>query len=282
MTMYPGAVTGEVVVDGVDVRYVDSGADRGSPYTFVLVHGTGGSAERSFWTLFPMLATRHRVVALDLIDYEPGADLPSLEWLVKQVRAVVEAVAPTGAVVLGHSMGAVVAAKLAAQQPSLVERLVLVAGWAVTDRHQLLRNSVWRAMYNNRHPALAEFMTLTTYSPAYLNSLNEDELGELLKQMRSAPDRSRAMALNRTIDIREDLSSIQAPTLVVACSTDWMAPIHQSHLLFGGIAKACLAEVTSGHSVMIERPAQVFRLAHDFVSEAPAFTAGAVLAATPA
>lgn len=279
MTMYPGAVTGQVVVDGVDVRYVDSGADRASPHTFVLVHGTGGSAQRSFWTLFPMLASRHRVIALDLNDYQPGCDAPSLDWLVKQVGAVVAALAPSGAVVLGHSLGAVAAARLAAQQPSLVKHLVLVAGWAATDRHQLLRNSVWREMYDSRHPALAAFMTLTAYSPVYLNSLNQGEVGELVEQARSAPDRSHAMALNRTVDIREDLPSIQARTLVVACTTDWMAPIHQGHLLFGGIANACLAEVASGHAVMIERPAEVFRLAHDFVSEAPGFMPGAVLAA---
>lgn len=280
MTMHHGAVTGQVAVDGVDVRYVDSGADRGSPHTFVLVHGTGGSAERSFWTLFPMLATRHRVIALDLNDDQPGSDAPSLEWLVKQVRAVVEAVVPSGAVVLGHSLGAVVAAKLAAQQPSLVTHLVLVAGWAATDQHQLLRNSVWQSMYDSQHPALAELMTLTAYSPVYLNSLNEIECGDLVEQARSAPDRSHAMRLNRTVDIREDLPSIEASTLVVACSADWMAPIHQSHLLFGGIANACLAEVTSGHAVMIERPAEVFWLAQDFVSEAPGFTPGSVIAAT--
>lgn len=282
MTMYPGAVTGQVTVDGVDVRYVDSGAVRGGGHTFVLVHGTGGSAERSFWTLFPMVATRHRVVALDLNDREPGNDALTLDWLVKQVRAVVEAVAPDGAVVLGHSLGAVVAAELAAQHPALVEHLVLVAGWAATDQHQLLRNSVWQAMYDAQHPALAEFMTLTAHSPTYLNALNETELSALIEQARNAPDRSAAMALNRTIDIREDLPSIQAPTLVVACSNDWMAPVQQSHLLFGGIANACLAEVTSGHAVMLERPAEVFRLAHDLVTGAPGFTAGAVLEATHA
>jgi pimeloyl-ACP methyl ester carboxylesterase len=282
MTMYPGAVTGQVTVDGVDVRYVDSGPIAGSDHTFVLVHGTGGSAERSFWTLFPMIATRHRVVALDLHDREPGKDALTLDWLVRQVRAVVETVAPDGAAVLGHSLGAVVAAKLAAQHPELVKYLVLVAGWAATDQHQLLRNSVWQSLYDAKHPALAEFMTLTAHSPFHLNALNEAEFTALVDQARNAPDRSAAMALNRTIDIREDLPSIQAPTLIVACSHDWMAPVHHSHLLFGGIANSCFAEVPSGHAVMLERPAEVFRLAHDLVTGAPKFIPGAVLEAAHA
>ena len=137
-------------------------------------------------------------------------------------------------------------------------------------------------MYDTNHPALAEFMTLTAHSPSHLNSLNESELDALIEQARCAPDRSRAMALNRTIDIRHDLPSIRARTLIVACSNDWMAPVQQSHLLFGGIADACLAEIASGHAVMTERPAQVFRLAHDFVTAAAGFTTGALIAATHA
>lgn len=282
MTINPGAVTGAVTVAGTTVRFVDSVEDRGSSHTFVLVHGTGGSAERSFWTLFPMLATRHRVIAMDLVDREPGVEELTLEWLVRQVAAVVSEVAPGGAVVLGHSLGAVVAAKLAADHPEMVRSLVLVAGWALTDSHQKLRNAVWTALYESNHAALPDFQTLMAHSPSYLNSLNEEEAGELSRQARIAPDRSRAMALNRSIDIRVDLPSIRARTLVVSCSEDWMVPAQHSHLLFGGIANAALAEVSSGHGVMLERPAEIFSLAQDFVRESPDFAAGSIIAATHA
>lgn len=282
MTIYPGSVTGEVTVDGTTVRYLDSVKDHAGQQPFVLVHGTGGSAEHSFWALFPMLASRHRVIAMDLVDQEPGVEELSLDWLVRQVAAVIGAVAPAGAIVLGHSLGAVVAATLAAEQRELVSSLILVAGWAATDGQQSLRNTVWHQLYESNHPALHGFQTLTAHSAGYLNALNDVETDELLAGAAAAPDRSRAMVLNRTIDIRELLPSITAPTLVVGCSEDWMVPVHHSHLLFGGIANANLAVVTAGHAVLVERPAEVFRLAHDFVVSAERYVPGIILSPTHA
>ena len=57
----------------------------------VLVHGTGGSAKTHFRTLFPMLAARYRVLAVDL---QTPAGEPTLDGLSGQVAAVIDHRAP--------------------------------------------------------------------------------------------------------------------------------------------------------------------------------------------
>lgn len=277
MMLYPGERRAEVTVDGERVRYVEAGAPDLDRPPIVLVHGTGGSAERTFWALLPMLAIKHRVIALDLVDQATG-EQPTLDWQVRQVGAVLEAVAPQGdALVLGHSLGAVVAARLAAEHGHLVGSLVLVAGWVTTDAQQRLRNSLWHTLFEADSPALAEFMTLTAYSAKHLNTRNKDELDALIAHSTSGPDRSQAMIVNRSIDLSADLSRIMATTLVIGCTQDWMVPIHHSRMLFGGIPNSCLAEVDAGHAVLTERPAEIFRLVHDFVSRAVDFRPGSIV-----
>ncbi|MCJ9712335.1 alpha/beta hydrolase, partial [Bordetella hinzii] len=74
MTLMKDVYTGSVSAGDVPVTYYDSAPGAADAQTIVLLHGTGGSAENNFWALFPMLAMRHRVVALDFVDPEtPGA-----------------------------------------------------------------------------------------------------------------------------------------------------------------------------------------------------------------
>jgi pimeloyl-ACP methyl ester carboxylesterase len=89
----------------------------------VLLHGLAGS-RRAFDRLQPLLAA-HEVVALDLPghgDDAAGAGAESIEEMAGAVRDVVS----EPAVLLGHSMGGLVATAVAEQDPALVERLVLV------------------------------------------------------------------------------------------------------------------------------------------------------------
>ena len=66
-------VEGEVIVDGATVRYYDSIETRGSRNPIVLIHGTTGSTAVHFEFLYPMLATRQRVVSIDAQLQRPVA-----------------------------------------------------------------------------------------------------------------------------------------------------------------------------------------------------------------
>src|SRR3984957_6031711 len=205
----PAVQEGVAKVGDTEVHYYDSRRNPGagpdehgtsiglSKPPVVLLHGTGGSAENSFWALYPMLAMRHRVVAFDFADPSDVNQTGTLEEYVAQAVAVIEAVRDDGPChVVGYSFGAVIAIALAAQRPDLVAALVLIAGWATTDAHQLMRNSIWQQLYDEQSPALAEFMVLTGYSHRFIVAKTPAELQDLICSVRNGPDRSAKMRFN--------------------------------------------------------------------------------------
>lgn len=71
-----------VTVDGQMVTYRVVGPETGT-LPIVLVHGSAGSVDRHFGWIFPMMAFRRRVIALDMVD--PGTDRLELDQLVAHV-----------------------------------------------------------------------------------------------------------------------------------------------------------------------------------------------------
>lgn len=103
------------------------GAD--SDPTVVVVHGNGGHAH--WWDgVVPALAPGWRVVAPDLRGHGtsswPDEPAYALADLAADVRAVLDDVAPGRVAIVGHSMGARVALRLAADLPGRVRGLALL------------------------------------------------------------------------------------------------------------------------------------------------------------
>ena len=88
----------------------------------------------SFWRLAPLLASRRRVIALDLPGHGHSAHLPPglrRYHVVDQVDVVLDAAVALGFArfdLLGHSLGAGIAALLASAAPAQVGALLLIDG----------------------------------------------------------------------------------------------------------------------------------------------------------
>lgn len=108
------------------MRYHDFG---GSGTNMLLVHGLGGSCENWF-AVAPRLAQRFRVVALDLAGFGYTPVNPERQATLEANRALAEAfttsVFQDAVVVVGHSMGALIAMLHARRRPDQVAGLVLV------------------------------------------------------------------------------------------------------------------------------------------------------------
>ena len=114
------------LIDGDKVAYTAAG-ERGAPV--VLVHG--GASDRHDWAYsIPVLASRHRVYALDLVGYGESANparVYTLRHLSEFLRGFIEALGLEPAHLVGHSLGARACLEVAGLAPEAVDRLVLIA-----------------------------------------------------------------------------------------------------------------------------------------------------------
>ncbi|ATN36598.1 hypothetical protein ACO34A_22685 (plasmid) [Rhizobium sp. ACO-34A] len=267
----------EVVVGGVTVRYRVDGPENGR-LPLVMVHGTAGSIDGHYGYLFPMMAYRQRVIALEFA--EPEGETLELDQLVAQVQAVIDAERPGKPVALmGYSLGAVVAAATAALLGKRIENLILIAGWQKTDTHQLFRNKVWKALRNDGSASLTEYMTFCAFSPAFMNIRTVDDMAAAAGMLNVTPFVEKQMDLNTRIDIAAAVETITARTLVIGCTSDMMVPKHHSKALFGSIPDARYTEVPSGHAVVHERPAELFYHIDNFTRLPGTHPAGTIIPA---
>jgi pimeloyl-ACP methyl ester carboxylesterase len=273
----PQPRAGTAIVDGTEVSFRDSVDDQGHDELVVLVHGTGGSAARHFGFVFPVLAARRRVVAVDWAE-PPGDESLEVDALVRQVAAVIRLLErPATVTLVGYSLGAVVAAALAAEHPDLVDQLVLVAGWMTTDLQQRLRNDVYRELRRSGSDAVRAYSVFTAFGGPFLASRAYEDIKPTLDGMSFTRFGDRQMELNRDIDISGIVPSIRATTLVIGCVHDQMVPVRHSRALFGAIDDARLIELSAGHAIVFERPAELCSSILDFLDDPTAAPAGSII-----
>ena len=102
-------------------------AEAGSGPALLLLHQTPRSYDE-FREVQPLLAVRHRVIAMDMLGFGLSAVLAkpqTIETYAAGAFALLDALAIDDAVVLGHHTGAAVALEMAASRPERVGALVL-------------------------------------------------------------------------------------------------------------------------------------------------------------
>lgn len=105
--------------------------DRGSGPVVIMIHGIASSSV-TFQNLVPLLEDRYRCISIDLLGFgESPAPLDSLYRLEDHVAAVARTIRSLRLrepfVLVGHSMGGLIATRYAARNRRRVKRLVLVS-----------------------------------------------------------------------------------------------------------------------------------------------------------
>ena len=232
--------------------------------TIILIHGTGGNTDKHFSYIFPMLGIHQRVLSIDLHTPDK-ADLKVTDFS-QQVEALIQhAVAKDEIItVVGYSLGAVIAAQVAASLKQRVARLILLAGWAKTSSVQQLRTVIWQQLFTEQSAALPHFVNYCLYSDDYLSARSEQQVLDLARFVKPSQDAAKQRELNYRIDITSILPEIRAETLIVACREDRMVPVAQAKLLFASISNSRYIEISSGHALYVEAPAEVVQLVNQF------------------
>ncbi|MEH3053869.1 MAG: alpha/beta hydrolase [Patulibacter minatonensis] len=228
----------------------------------VLVHGTGGSAATHWAHLADGLAgigAGRRVLAVNYSGsgetVDDGGPL-TLDGLVAQVRGAVADAGDRPFDLVGFSLGAVVAAGLAARDAAGLRRLVLLSGWVRPDSRTALQFGLWRRLHEGDRRALAQLLALTGFSAAYLAARPARALERAVEHTLAtlAPGFVRQCALDEVVDVSADLMRIARPTLVLGATEDAMVPVAQARALAAGIPEAQYGELRSGHLSIFEAP----------------------------
>ncbi len=216
----------------------------------VLVHGLAGST-RWWGGNIGALATHHRVYLVDLVGF--GESRGRRGFALAEATTILDRwldhLGRDRVALVGHSMGGLIAAELAADVPDRVSRLVLVNAAALPlDKRQIRQplNLAW---------------TLRQTPPRYLPILVNDA-------RRAGPwTLWRARRDLLAADIRPKLGRIQAPTLVIWGANDRLVPLSLGEQLQRSIPGAALAVIPeTGHIPMWERPEVFNRLVGTFLA----------------
>jgi pimeloyl-ACP methyl ester carboxylesterase len=221
---------------GHDVAVTSAGAGEES---VVLVHGIGVSG-RYFGPLVDVLARTTRVVVPDLPGFGTSPRPSRALGIDEHARVVIELVERCGLdrpVVLGHSMGAQVAAEVAVQRPGLVGGVVL-AGPVVEPGARSVARQAWRLVSDYRLEALrANLITVADWlrcGPVYY--------GETLPSMMAYP-------------LEDRIAEVLEPVVLLRGERDPVAPRPYLELLADRALAARIVVVPGeGHIAMYRRP----------------------------
>jgi DNA-binding SARP family transcriptional activator/pimeloyl-ACP methyl ester carboxylesterase len=209
------------------------------PFDLVLVPGYVSHVELG-WTTHPMatilrrLAAASRMVLFDKRGTgmsDRVADVATLETRMDDVRAVMDEARMPRAAVMGISEGAPMSLLFAATHPERVAALVLLGGyartmwapdypWGFTEEQDRLFLTGLERLFGDRSDAIDAMRWFGHYT--------DEELGAFVDFNRRAasPGAWRALnAMNRGIDVRQVLSTIHVPTLIVHGADDPPIPL---------------------------------------------------------
>lgn len=225
----------------------------------VLVHGAGASKDTNWAAVTERLEGRFTLVALDYsgsgetVDQDERLELATLA---EQVRAVADDAKLESFHLVGYSLGAVVAATVAATHPERIDSLTLIAGWAHSDPRMVLEFGLWRRLFELDREAWVRFAILTGSGPEFFRDATTEQLEGFTRGfMEILPDGlGRQAELITRVDVRAQLSKIVSPTLVVGLTYDQQVPVEHSHYLHHHIRGATYQEIASGHIVPWQHP----------------------------
>jgi len=244
-------------VDGVRVRYVDVGEGP----AVVLLHGFASSLDT--WNgIIPVLAKKHRVIALDLKgfgwtgrppgDYSPRAQAKLVFDLLNQRKVAHVAV-------VAHSWGCSVALAMALAHPERVARIALYDAWVYEE--QLPSTFQWAradvlgevlfGLYYKELPA--EKMAAAFYDRRYVTQQLVDEVKAALDRPGTTAAALAAVRGQRFYAVQRRYRKIDKPVLLLWGRDDRVAPVSVANRLLRDLPDSKLIVYPRcGHFPMIE------------------------------
>jgi pimeloyl-ACP methyl ester carboxylesterase len=244
--------------EGAAFTYREAGAGA----ALVLLHGIGSGAA-SWAGQLDRLAAGHRVIAWDAPGYGGSdalaAETPAAADYGAALARFLDALGVTRCVLVGHSLGALMAAALCRAVPGRVRAMVLAdpaAGYGHADdtlRIQRLQARL-EVMARLGPAGMAEERAPQVLSPAAdAATLERVRIG--MRRLNAAGYAQAARMLHAA-DIFDDLPSLTMPVLVMCGSADLVTPEEGCRRIAAAVADGSYRTLQGlGHASYVENPA---------------------------
>lgn len=251
---------------GLNVSYVEMGPSDGQPV--LLLHGYTDNS-RSWSLLAPHLNDR-RLIAVDLRghgDSDAPACCYGLDTLSSDVNGFMEKLGIETADVVGHSLGSMTAATLAAYYPNRVDELVLISTSAYMP--EAATAWLWDNVPTMEHPVdpESEFMMNWYWNPT---PVDEDFISRERGESAAAPETTWMGVLKglTITDWTQMANRIDAPTLILWGDQDSLFEAEsQEHIRTILPDAKHITYEGHGHNMFWELPEQTGADISDFLSE---------------
>jgi len=218
-------------------------------------------------------AAKYRVLAMDLPGHGRSHDLVLDHYDIDSITDCVAAAIDESVIVLGWSLGAMVAINLALRYPDKVEKLITVAGSA-----QFIATKDWPhgtelqtfmqfadGLRLNYRSTIERFLAIQTLGSKHALS----QIKRLKQVMFHEPDPtpqalSGGLEILKHIRLQEKMAAIHCPTLFVAGSNDKLIRREASKDSADLIANATYREISgAGHAPFISHPMEFYASLED-------------------
>ncbi len=189
----------------------------------------------------------------------------SLETTTRDAAAVADAVGLPRSVVIGHSGGGAVALAYALTFPERVSHLILLstAAWW-SDPSPLQTERGFPATEDEMRERMREDLGRSVRHPEVFGRA----MHELLPRMRYSPERLKWVVTvgAKTYDVRDRLTEIRVPTLIIHGREDARVPLERAEELHRGIAGSRLVDLEDcGHWPHVEKRTEFAAAVKEFL-----------------
>lgn len=232
-----------------------------SELSMILIAGAGG--RHLDW---PKELRHNRMVNTLSVDMPghfklQGDPCKTIEEMADVIFGLVEDQQLTKVIIVGHSMGGLIAQEIGIRQPQWLDSLILVGTAPVMPVHPIILDNIYTDLDKT-----ADFITKYAWSGK--------GYGLITGAVRKAVMENRPETLHADFtacsqyDARERLGEITATTLVIGGQRDKFTPMKQSEFMVEHIPEAKLHVMrAAGHYMAQEQPLQLTRAISSFIKK---------------
>lgn len=248
--------------------------ERGDGVALALIHGTGGSSA-SWAPQIADFAHSYQVIAWDAPGYggsDPfDSETPSCDDYGRALAALLDLRGVMSAHLVGHSIGAPIAAALCRMRPRLAMTATLlhpIGGYGAADE------ATRRAGYEARVEGISELgmagFAASRASALLGSAAAPDSVARVIDIMSAIPETGyrQLVAMMGTADLMADASAVDLPALVIAGGEDRVAPTDSCRAIADALPEAEFRLLDGiGHYLSLEDPALFRRTLKRFLDK---------------